>query len=216
METRRSRADSSLANSRRNSLNLKLQHIMRFAICAAMVALFIAGAGLLLALAEPGKEAKLVGTRGAAPGKSELGIQSFSPFTLQQKVLAEDGAAYDAFGHPVALSGDTMAVGAHYYDNVLNAEIGSVYVFTRSGGAWTQQQKLIASDPAASGTFGRALALNGDTLMVGAYSDNAGIFQQGSVYVFTRSNGVWTQQQKLTASDAAAFDNFGEALVMST
>src|SRR5262245_7664620 len=136
-------------------------------------------------------------------------------FTLQQKVIAEGGAAWEMFGNPVAIDGDTMAVGARYYDNNLGTEIGTVYISTRSDGVWTLQQKLVASDIGGLGTFGRALAITGDTLMVGEPNDQVNFYGQGSVYVFTRSNGVWTQQQKLTASDAAAYDYFGESLAMN-
>src|SRR5207244_2622086 len=106
----------------------------------------------------------------------------------------------------VAVSGDTALVGA-YGDNH-----GSVYVFTRAGGVWTQQAKLTASDGAVGDVFGYNVALSGDTALVGARNANA---QQGAAYVFTRSGGVWTQQQKLTAGDGVAQDHFGRGVALS-
>ena len=80
---------------------------------------------------------------------------------------------------------------------------GAAYVFTRSGTTWTQQQKLTAADGAAVDYFGYSVALSGDTALVGA-CDKAvgGNTSQGAAYVFTRSAGTWTQQQKLTAPTA--------------
>ncbi|MGH9839289.1 MAG: putative Ig domain-containing protein [Blastocatellia bacterium] len=142
-------------------------------------------------------------------------------WTLQQKLIANDGAANDYFGFAVALSGDTLAVGASGDDIGANLDQGSVYVFTRSGATqpvWTQQQKLAANDGAAKDEFGFAVALDGDTLAVGAYADGIGTnFNQGSAYVFTRSGAtqpVWTQQQKLTANDGAVNDYFGRSVAL--
>ncbi len=93
---------------------------------------------------------------------------------------------------------------------------GSAYVFVRSGGVWSQQQKLVASDAAAFDQFGTSVAISGETVVVGATVDDgtAGI-DQGSAYVFVRSGGVWSQQQKLEASDAAAVDLFGFSVAIS-
>ena len=98
-------------------------------------------------------------------------------------------------------------MGAYDDDVGANGSQGSAYVFTRSGGVWTEQQKLTASDGAASDYFGASVALSGDTALVGAYFGRCrGEWHQGSAYVFVRSGGVWTEQQKLTASDGAAND----------
>ncbi len=92
---------------------------------------------------------------------------------------------------------------------------GSAYVFTRSGGVWSQQAKLTASDPAAFDEFGYSVAVSGDTAVIGAYGDDDGGSDSGSAYVFTRTGGVWSQQAKLTASDAAASDWFGWSVAVS-
>ena len=134
----------------------------------------------------------------------------------EQKLTASDGAAGDLFGTAVALGGDTLAVGASRGDVSGIADQGSAYVFTRSDGVWSLQQKLTANDGAMFDYFGDAVALSGDMVVVGAHEDDIGANSaQGSAYVFTRSGGIWTLQQKITAGDGAAFDHFGAAVALS-
>jgi hypothetical protein len=123
-----------------------------------------------------------------------------------------DAAQGDEFGHSVALSkaGSTALVGAYGK----NGSAGAAYVFVRSGTAWTQQEKLIASDTASGDYFGVSVALSkaGSTALVGAdLKDN----RTGAAYVFTRSGTTWTQQQELTASDAAQGDEFGLSVALA-
>jgi hypothetical protein len=124
-----------------------------------------------------------------------------------------DAAANDNFGYSVSVSGDTMVVGAPYDDDK-SSNSGSAYVFTRSSsGAWTQQQKLTASDGSSNDNFGYSVSVSGDTVVVGARGRNN---YRGSAYVFTRaSNGVWSQQAKLTASDGSSSDYFGYSVSVS-
>jgi FG-GAP repeat protein len=137
-------------------------------------------------------------------------------FTQQQKLEASDGAAGDLFGRSVAISGETVVVGASNDDDAV-ANQGSAYVFVRSGGVWSQQQKLVASDPASEDRFGDSVAISGETIVIGARLDNGtGGGDQGSAYVFVRSGGVWSQQQKLEASDPAAADVFGQSVAISS
>ncbi|MGH9936654.1 MAG: FG-GAP repeat protein, partial [Blastocatellia bacterium] len=140
-------------------------------------------------------------------------------FTFQQKLVAADAANGDFFGQAVALSGNTLAVGAPDDDIGTNQGQGSVYVFTRSGAVWTLQQKITAFDGAADDSFGHKVALYGDTLAVGAYAHNIGAnANQGAAYVFTRGGAPqpgWTLQAKITAFDGAANDSFGGAVALS-
>lgn len=79
-----------------------------------------------------------------------------------------------------------------------------------------QQQKLQASNPGATDLFGTSVSLSGDTAIVGAYQDdNSGGADAGSAYVLTRNGGVWAEQQRLQASDAAAGDFFGFSVALS-
>jgi len=149
------------------------------------------------------------GLRGAA----YVFVRSGTTWTEQQKLVAADGFALDLFGTDVAIDGDTAIVGAPGDDPPTGS--GSAYVFVRTGTAWTQQAKLRAPDAAEFDDFGEAVALDGDTAVVGAHFDDhdAG-GNAGSAYVFVRSGGVWTLEQKLTAADASTNDNFGDALAI--
>lgn len=116
----------------------------------------------------------------------------------------------------VSVHRETVVLGSAYEDNAGGVDAGSAYVFTRTGGAWVQQAMLMPQDAAAGDNFGSSIALSGDTVIVGAYQDSQpGGAYAGSAYIFTRTNGTWTQQVKLTASDSAASDNFGESVALS-
>ncbi|HZF49779.1 MAG TPA: kelch repeat-containing protein [Polyangiaceae bacterium] len=135
----------------------------------------------------------------------------------EDELVAADGAPGDEFGWSVALSGDTALVGTRLH----NAARGAAYVFTRSGGAWTQQAKLTAMDGAAddshaSDFFGVSVALSGDTALVGAFGGDKPMgADEGSAYVFTRTGAAWTPEAKLFASDGAAGDAFGFSVALS-
>jgi CSLREA domain-containing protein len=145
-------------------------------------------------------------------GAAYVYSQTGSTWTLQQKLTASDGLWGNIFGRAVALSsdGNTALIGAPF-----NVNLGSVYVFTRTGSTWTQQQKLIASDGTKGDRFGRAVALSsdGNTALISDYTKNGG---KGAAYTFTRSGSTWTQQQELTPSDSAFGDSFGIAVALSS
>ena len=124
-----------------------------------------------------------------------------------QKVTASDGAAGHNFGRPVSLDGNSFLVGA--------LGNNASYIFTLSGGLWTQEAKLTASDPALN-DFGIGGALQGDTAVVGAYIADVGAnARQGAAYVFSRSGTTWTQQQKLTAAGGITDDRMGANIGIS-
>ncbi len=124
---------------------------------------------------------------------------------IQAGDLATAGPA--TFGFSIAVSGTAAFIGAPGAKIGASAAQGAVYVFASSGGTWTQQQQLFASDPTANDRFGSGVALSGSTLVVGAHPSTG----PGAAYVFTLSNGAWAVAQKLTASDAASGDLFGAA-----
>jgi hypothetical protein len=118
-------------------------------------------------------------------GSAYVFTRTGTTWTQQAQLTATDGAADDLFGVSVALSGDTAIVGAFIDDVGANSNQGSACVFTRSGTTWTQQAQLIAAGGAASDQFGSAVALSGDTAVVGAQSDDVGAnFDQGSAWFF--------------------------------
>ena len=153
-------------------------------------------------------------------GAAYVFTRSAGVWSQQQKLLASDAASSDNFGYSVALSSDsnTAIVGAYNESTSPNSENGAAYVFTRSSGTWTQQQKLTASDAATDDSFGYSVALSsdGNTALIGAYTVDDPNTNQGSAYVFTRSAGTWTEQQQLTASDYSSGDQFGWSVSLSS
>ncbi|MFN8004776.1 MAG: putative Ig domain-containing protein, partial [Acidobacteriota bacterium] len=136
-------------------------------------------------------------------------------FTLQKQLLANDSAADDLLGHAVALDGDTALIGAPY-DDVMEQDQGSAYVFVRNGETWTQQARLVANDGANLDLFGWAVALDGDTALIGAYNGpGTASTDQGAAYVFVRNGTVWTQQKRLNASDGVMAGLYATALAIS-
>jgi hypothetical protein len=132
------------------------------------------------------------------------------------KLMAADAETGDQFGLRVALSADTLAVGAPYkWISTGGNAAGAVYVYQRQGGTWTQQARLTAPDGAPFDLFGSALALQGDTLAVGARSaDPPGGRNAGAVYVYRRQSEGWSLQARLVAGDTAGGDYFGQDLVL--
>lgn len=160
-----------------------------------------------------------------AKGDNDLGTFSGSAYvfisdsagvwSLQQKLTANQGTDADWFGSTLGVDGDTAVIAASGYDysgTIVNS--GIVYVFTRdSGGVWTEQQGLLPSDPATNSLYGQSVAVSGESIVIGAVSDDQVDVNTGAAYVFTRdSAGAWNERQKLTASDAAAGDYFGQSV----
>src|SRR6266571_2123465 len=169
--------------------------------------------------------------------------RSGATWTQQAYVKASNTGAGDEFGVSVALSGDgsTLAVGAfgeasaatgidgNQADNTAPFA-GAVYVFTRSGVAWTQQVYVKASNAEANNFFGISVALSsdGNTLVAGAIGEESAATgidgnqadntatDSGAVYVFTRSGTAWTQQAYIKASNTGAGDDFGTSVALSS
>lgn len=141
-------------------------------------------------------------------GAAYVFVRGGGVWTQQQELIASDAELDDGFGWSVSVSGDTAVIGTPGK----NGAQGAAYVFVRSGGAWSQQQELTASDGAALDYFGYSVALSGGTVLIGAFNKNG---SQGAAYVFAFSGGTWSQQQELTASDGAAGDSFGFSVAMS-
>ena len=124
----------------------------------------------------------------------------------QDKVTAFDGGEGDEFGFAADGSPGRAVFGAWKNDGEA-AETGAAYVFVNQDGSWVQTGKLTASDGEASDRFGVSTALSGTTVVVGAYQNDG---STGAAYIFVEdSNGTWSEQQKLTASDGAEGDRFG-------
>jgi hypothetical protein len=145
---------------------------------------------------------------------------------------ASNSGTEDIFGYTVALSGNTLAVGAHGEDSAAQgvdgnqddnsaANSGAVYVFRRTGTAWQQEVYLKASNSGTEDIFGYTVALSDDTLATGAFGEDSAAQSvggdqndesaesSGAVYVFRRTGTVWQQEAYLKASNSGTVDHFG-------
>lgn len=151
---------------------------------------------------------------GSDSGSAYIFHRSGATWVEQDKLTASDGAANDVFGYSVAISGDYAIVGARDDDDNGSAS-GSAYIFRRNGSTWTEQVKLTASDGAFADLFGYCVSISGEYAIVGAPQDDDAGGESGSAYVFHRSGSMWSEQDKLTTSDAAAGDHFGVSVSIS-
>jgi len=142
-----------------------------------------------------------------------------------QRLLADDGAPGDFFGSAVARQGDIAVVGANGAGEGTPASFtydpGAVYIFTQQSGVWTQTARLTPSN-AADAFFGASVAIDGDTVVVGAGtnftyegpSEDDLYPPPGAVYVFVRSGGVWTQQARIVSPRSGREDNYAWKVVL--
>jgi hypothetical protein len=146
-------------------------------------------------------------------GSAYLYQISGSGYYLLKKLKSADPNRGDEFGRAVALTPGIALVGA-WLDDDKGVDAGTAFVFSENGGLWTLEQKLVASDGAAGDWFGSAVAISGNRALVGAHGADPAGAQSGEAYVFQRSGATWSLQQKLTAFDGAAGDNFGTAVAL--
>ena len=172
-------------------------------------------------------------------GAAYVFVRNAGIWSQQAYLKASNTEMGDLFGGSVAVSGDTVVVGANQESsgatgvngNEVNnsaASAGAGYVFVRNGTTWTQQAYLKASNTGANDLFGQSVAVSGDTVVVGAYqesnsatgvngdqSDN-GATNSGAAYVFVRNGTSWSQQSYLKASNTGQGDGFGFAVTVSS
>jgi hypothetical protein len=208
----------------------------------------LALSGDTLAVGAPNEESNAIGVggdQGDNSGQSAGAVYVFQRngalWTQQAYIKAsntDETSADDRFGASVALSGETLAVGAPDedsnatgvngdQDDESTSSAGAVYVFTRSGTVWTQQSYIKASNPEILDGFGSNVAIFDDTLAVSATSEDSSstgvngnqadneASASGAVYVFTRSGTSWSQEAYLKASNPDENDRFGGGLSLS-
>ncbi len=138
---------------------------------------------------------------------SALGAQvDLEPTTEDQHLTASDGELGDRFGFSVAIDGDTIVIGAP--GDFFDSNEGAAYVFTRTDDAWIETQTLTASDGQDFDHFGNSVAIEGDTIVVGASSG------EGAAYIFTRADNTWTETQQLTPPDGQDFGGFASSVAI--
>ena len=151
-----------------------------------------------------------------------LNLTRGAPPTQEVYAKASNSGAGDQLGYTMAMSGDTLVIGAPYEDGsatIVNGnpddgrpDSGAAYVFRRTGDTWAQEAYLKPSDGVAYDSFGQRVAISGDVIAIGApYRDqDAAVIDSGAVYVFRRGgDGTWTEEAILGASNAGASDYFG-------
>jgi hypothetical protein len=174
----------------------------------------------------------------ADAGAAYVFVRSETTWSQQAYLKASNTGAGDRFGYSVAVSGDTVVIGAYYEDSNATgvngnqadnsaSNAGAAYVFVRSGTTWTQQAYLKASNTGGGDWFGYSVAVSGDTVVVGAYGEDSNAIgvngnqadnsesNAGAAYVFVRSGTTWTQQAYLKASQVKTGDNFGLSVAVS-
>jgi hypothetical protein len=169
-------------------------------------------------------------------GAAYIFVRSGTTWSQQAHIKASNADGFDEFGWAVALSGDTLAVSSreerssavgingNQSDNSALAA-GAVYVFTRTGTLWTQQAYIKASNTEAGDAFGTWVALDGDTLAVGAARESSAATglngnqadnsrnDAGAVYVYKRSGLTWSQSAYVKATNTDAADTFGAVAI---
>ncbi len=184
-----------------------------------------------MVIGAPGEDSNATGVNGIQTNDSDrdsgaayVFLRDGTNWVQQAYLKASNAGAGDLFGWKVAVSGDTVVVGAYNEDSnatgvngnqANNSAInsGAAYVFVRDGTNWSQQAYLKASNTGAGDYFGVSVANSGDTLVVGAdyekstatgvngnQSDNS-LIESGAAYVFVRDGTNWSQQAYLKASN---------------
>ncbi|HEU4323729.1 MAG TPA: FG-GAP repeat protein [Roseiflexaceae bacterium] len=205
----------------------------------------VAVSGNTVVVGSPSEDSAATGANGNQSDNSADGsgavyvfVRNGTKWSQQAYLKASNTGESDFFGWSVAISGDTIAVGAPYEssaatgvngDQADNSAIiaGAVYVFVRNGTEWSQQSYLKASNTGESDFFGWSVAISGDTIAVGALfersaatgvngnqSDNSA-GGSGAAYVFVRNGTEWSQQAYLKASNTQVLDMFGYAVAVS-
>ncbi len=135
----------------------------------------------------------------------------------QVKIAGTVALPTQAFGRALAVTSDGVYLAVSAYMSGTYEAHGVVYIYTQSGGLWTEEAKIISTDPSIGITFGSAIAIDGTTLVVGDYGDDAMGVDAGAAYIYQRaaSRAAWLQQVKLTAADGAAGARFGASVAIN-
>ena len=149
---------------------------------------------------------------GKSSGSAYIFVRNGETWIQQAKLIPDNGAASDNFGHFVSVSDDFAIVGAPKHTHAGLKQSGAAYIFGRNGEAWVQQAKLTANDPGAKNQFGVSVSISGDVAIVGAPLNDGVANATGAAYIFNRNGNTWLQHTKLTAKDADEQDQFGNAV----
>lgn len=157
-----------------------------------------------------------VNSRGDDDGGSNAGaVLTYelvgNQFVFTSKIIPADVAADDLFGYNLSLGEGRLIAGSCMHDaNALNS--GAAYIYSKVGGVWTLQQKLIPNDPGMQRFFGRSVAIHDGMAVIGASLDNSHGYHAGSAYIFDFTGSSWTFRTKVFASDSGQTNEFGIAV----
>jgi len=168
-------------------------------------------------------------TDNSAPyaGAAYVFVRSGSTWSQQAYLKGSNTDKLDELGWSVAISGDTVVVGARHEGSSGGPGSGAAYVYVRSGSTWVQQAYLKASNTRPIREFATSVAISGDTVVVGDPIEDSGATgvdgdqddhsatSAGAAYVFVRNGSTWTQQSYLKASNTEAYDSFGYSVAIS-
>ena len=150
-------------------------------------------------------------------GHAYVFTRSGTSWTQAADLTASDSGPGNHFGKSAWVRGiSAVVVGAPDDDHASGVDAGSAYAFTETGGVWSQDQKIVATDGEAGDRFGAAVAGGGPIAVIGAPDDNHGMFgiDAGSAYIFELTNGTWFQEEKLLAPDGGISDHFGSSVAI--
>lgn len=158
-----------------------------------------------------------------AEGSDELGGNSGCVYVFrydgsswieEQKLSASDASPGANFGVSVAVQGAIGCIGA-WGDSEAGGAAGAAYVFRFDGSEWVEEQKLIASEVESDDSFGNSVSIDGDVAVIGAAGHVfVGHYNPGAAYVYRFTEGVWVEEQRLTASPEMNYDQFGYAVAL--
>jgi hypothetical protein len=185
------------------------------AVAGAEFGRSVAIGGDLVAVGAGGANAGSVNNAGAVYLFKRQG-QMYFP---EAKLVAPDASEGAEFGRAVAIQGNLVIVGARFAQVEIEPgkillKAGAAYVFRKYKGSWHVEDKLTSPTPADEDNFGRALAIQGNVLVVTARKENLGANDVGAAYVFLNRGGIWINQEKLTASDPAPRAYFGQSVAI--
>ena len=148
------------------------------------------------------------GDHGSFSGAAYIFYYDGTQWVEQAKITASDAEENDVFGNAIAIHKDYAFVGAYYE----NGRAGAVYVFTKVGNHWVEQQKLTNMDSQLFTLFGRSISIGDSLALIGAPGESTNGRSAGAVYTYSLDSNLWKPQGKLLASDGEELDHFGNAV----
>jgi hypothetical protein len=171
-------------------------------------------------------------------GAAYVFVRNGGVWSQQAYLKASNTFEEQHFGASVAISGDTVVIGAPAESSAAagidgnqaghgNLDSGAAYVFVRVDGTWSQEAYVKASNAREAAEFGASVAIDGDTMVVGATGEASAVPgwtatpelpeppRTGAAYVFVRAAGAWSEQATLKASNAESLDGFGHAVAIA-